>query len=470
MSVKVRCLMPALAAVLVGLLAAPAVAHDGPKSNAGNGGPTPGGSGASFTSYRMQMASRLDLTQLGAPDADANQFLASAWGWVDTLDNADPSDDREYALMARRSDLAIVDITVPTAPVLIGNVQRTAGTAATTWRDVRVIGNWAYVGVDSATHGVQSFDLTRVRGVTTPTLFNADAVFLGTAEAPGMSNVHSFAVNHTASTPYLYAAGSNTRSGLPNAPQTPGGLQIIDTTDPMNLSIAGSWQDDGYIHETSVFTYHGPDQLHFGKSLAFNCTGNGGDPAASPNSFSITDVSNPASVLRLSQHRYADTGYTHQGWLTDDHEFFLINDELDETGNLTGSKTRTHMYDVRDIDNPIYRGFFEWGIGAIDHNLYVAGDYIFQAHYTRGVRVFEIGDLDSLDPNDWLTEVAWFDSYPQDDSKSFNGVWQVYPYLPSGSIIASDINGGLFVLQMVPEPGSLALLSLGALALLRRRR
>lgn len=442
--------------LLASLTAVPAAsAHDdGGKENAGGEGPTDPNLGfGSFPNSGLVLKSRLNLTQLAAPGADVNTNLSSAWGWTDSTTG------NEYALMARTSDLAIVDITTPTAPVLIGNVQRTAGTAATNWRDVRVVGDWAYIGVDSANAGIQAFNLARVRGVTSPQLFDADAVFTG------VSNTHSLATNFNSSTPYLYTAGGNTRSNVPSAPQTAGGLQILNVSNPMAITTAGSWQTDGYIHETTVFTYSGPDAAHVGKHLAFNATGNGGDP----NSISIVDVTDPTLPVRLSQDSYASTGYTHQGWLTEDHKHLIVNDELDELNHLTGAFTRTHLYDVSDLDSPVYRGFFEWGNGAIDHNLYIVGDYIFQANYTRGIRVFEIGDLDSLDTTDWMTEVAWLDTYPANDGVSFNGAWQVYPYFDSGNIIVSDINGGLFVVA-VPEPAGVAVLSLGALTLLRRRR
>jgi choice-of-anchor B domain-containing protein len=460
MPLNSRRLRTAVAAAMVGMLAIPALAHDGDKGNAGGGGPTPPGLGSGdFSSYRVSMLSRMNLDDLAAPGADTGQMLASAWGWVDPLTNS------EYALVARRSDLAIVDITVPTAPVLIGNVQRTAGTNPTVWRDVRVVGNWAFIGVDSANHGIQAFDLTRVRGVATPTLFAADAVF------DGISNTHTLATNFSQTTPYIYAPGSNTINGLSNAPDTPGGMQILDVSNPLSMSIAASWQDDGYIHESSIFTYTGPDADHQNKQLSFNATGYGTDPTGSPNSFSIVDVSNPAALARISQAQYANTGYAHQGWLTEDQRYFFVDDELDELNHVTGEKTRTHMYDVSDLDNPVYRGFVEWGTGNIDHNLYIKDGFIFQANYTRGLRVFELGDLESTDPQDWFQEVAWFDSYPADDSVTFNGAWQVYPYFPSGSIIISDINGGLFTVQVVPEPASVGLLAgLGCLALLRRRR
>ena len=442
------------AALFAALSAAPAFAHDD-KENAGDGGPTPGGLPFNnFNSFYMNLRGRLDLGQLAAPGADSNQMLASAWGWTDPLDG------KEYALVCRRSDLAIVDVSNPDAPALVGNVSRTAGTNATTWRDVRVVGNWAFIGVDAANHGVQAFDLTRVRGISTPTLFAADAVFTG------VSNSHSLGVNLSTSTPYLYAAGSNTMDNIPSAPDTPGGLQILNVSNPMAITTAASYQLDSYIHETVVFTYNGPDTAHLGKEIAFNNNG-----TASTNSMSILDATDKGNLVRLSQSAYPSTGYTHQGYLTEDHRFYLINDELDETGGLTSGFTRTHVYDVSDLDNPVYKGFVEWGNGSIDHNFYIAGDFVYQANYTRGIRIHKIGDLDSADPEDWMRmDIAWLDTYPANDGQSFNGVWQVYPYFESGNIILSDINGGLFIVNHVPEPAGAGLLALAGLVLLRRRR
>jgi choice-of-anchor B domain-containing protein len=402
----------------------------------------------------MTLRSRLDLTQLAAPGADTgNVALASAWGWTD------PQTNKEYALVARRSDLAIVDISDPDVPVLVGNVQRTAGTNPTTWRDVRVIGDWAYIGVDAANHGIQAFDLRRVRGVSAPTLFTADATYMG------VSNSHSLGVNLDTSTPFLFAAGANTINDIPEAPDTVGGLQILNVSNPLAISTAASWQSDNYIHETVIFSYNGPDTEHVGKQLAFNS-----NATASTNSFSILDATNMASLVRISQATYPQTGYNHQGYLTEDHRFLLMNDELDET-NLGLTQTRTHVFDVTDLDNPVYKGFAEWGNGSIDHNFYIAGDFIYQANYTRGIRIHKIGDLDSADPEDWIDfDIAWLDTYPANDGQSFNGAWQVYPYFASGNIIVSDINGGLFIVNHVPEPAGLGLVTLAGLALLRRRR
>ena len=74
------------------------------------------------------------------------------------------------------------------------------------------------------------------------------------------------------------------------------------------------------------------------------------------------------------------------------------------------------------------------------------GNRIYQANYTSGLRVVEFGDPGAQD----LAEIAYFDTYPQDDDVDFDGAWSVYPYLPSGNLIVNDDANGLFVLLFDP--------------------
>jgi hypothetical protein len=130
----------------------------------------------------------------------------------------------------------------------------------------------------------------------------------------------------------------------------------------------------------------------------------------------------------------------HQGWLTPDQRNFLQNDELDE--HNFGHETRTYVWDVSDLDAPLWRGFHAHETAAVDHNLVVVGRHVFQAHYRAGVRVLRTGDLARAE----LAEVAFFDTFPNDDAAEFSGVWGVHP-LENGLLIASDIFGGLCVLE-----------------------
>ncbi len=390
----------------------------------------------------IRMLSNLPLSSIGGGAG------ASLYGWVD------PQSRREYALMGRSNGTAIVDITIPAFPKYVANVPIQAGTAATSWREPKVIGNTMYVGVDGTSAGMQIVDLTRVRAYAGTTLtLNPDALYTG------LTKIHTLSISK--GTNYLYAEGSNLASG---------GVRVLDVTNPLAPVVAASWSTDGYTHENQVVAYNGPDVAYRGHEISFSSNGRSSTPTA--NRFSIVDVTNKSAVVRLSSKGYSASGYTHQGWLTDDQKYFLMNDELDEKNGLTAGHTRTHFWDVSDLDNPVYKGFYTHEGGSIDHNLYIKDRLVYMSNYTSGVHVFALDNLASTNPDDWMHEVGSFDTYLPDDSATFNGTWNNYPFFPSGNIAVSDINGGLFVLKLdlsiTPEPSMFV--ALAALPAFRRSR
>jgi len=121
-----------------------------------------------------------------------------------------------------------------------------------------------------------------------------------------------------------------------------------------------------------------------------------------------------------------------------------MNDELDEF-NL-GRTTKTYIFDVRDLDNPVFVNFYEHNTQSIDHNLYIKGEYVYASNYISGLRVIRMNDIGAAD----LTLSGFFDSEPNNFTRpntEFEGTWSNYPYFESGIIIMSDINRGLFILQ-----------------------
>jgi choice-of-anchor B domain-containing protein len=154
----------------------------------------------------------------------------------------------------------------------------------------------------------------------------------------------------------------------------------------------------------------------------------------------IADVTDKSAPQTISVSTYPELGFVHQGWLTDDQRFLLIGDELDETSfNIP---TRTHVFDLSDLDAPAYVYAYEGPTRSIDHNLYVLGNRVYEANYTSGLRVLEYGDL----ADQQMAEIAFFDTFPASDAITFDGAWSVYPYLPSGNLIVNDVSNGLFVL------------------------
>ena len=128
--------------------------------------------------------------------------------------------------------------------------------------------------------------------------------------------------------------GSNTFSG---------GLHILDISTPTAPTLTGSFAEDGYTHDAQIVVYNGPDAQHVGKEIAF---------AFNENTVAVVDVTNAGDPVMLSNTGYSGSAYTHQGWLTEDQRYLLVNDENDE-GSVN---TRTYIFDCLDLDAPVLIG------------------------------------------------------------------------------------------------------------------
>jgi len=121
----------------------------------------------------------------------------------------------------------------------------------------------------------------------------------------------------------------------------------------------------------------------------------------------------------------------------------LLGDELDERNIATVTNTRTLIWDIQDLDNPVHTGDYIGPSTSIDHNQYIVGNYSYQANYRSGLRILDINDIS----NGNLSEAGFFDIYPSSDSANFNGAWGVFPFFASGNVIVSGIEQGLYILR-----------------------
>ncbi len=372
-----------------------------------------GGIAADFACSGIDLRNRVPNADMGGGDGN------DVWGWVD------PTNNNEYAIMGLTNGAAFVDVTDPENPVYLGRLPTNTVTSA--WRDMKVYMDHVFVVADGAgAHGMQVFDLTRLRNIAVPQDFSADAVYTG------FGNAHNLAINED--TGYAFAVGTNTCDE---------GLHIIDIMAPTMPVMAGCF-DEADIHDTQCVIYQGPDVDHVGSEVCFNSaiTNTANNLPIGMTHLGIVDVTNKALPVTISETGYPQSRFAHQGWLTDDHRFFLLGDELDESD--FGVNTRTHVFDVTDLDNPAYVYAYDAATTSIDHNLYVFGNRVYQANYTSGMRVLEFNNLSNMD----LMEIAFFDTYPASNTTSFDGLWSVYPFFPSGNVIASDRANGLFVLTV----------------------
>ncbi len=330
------------------------------------------------------------------------------WGWTDPLDG------KEYALLGVTNGTAFVDISDPVNPVYLGALP--TQTSNSLWRDIKVYNNYAFIVSEAGSHGMQVFDLTRLRNVPAPPeTFTIDALYTG------FGNCHNIVINPSVG--LAYGVGSNTFSG---------GLHIVNISDPLNPMIAGDFSLDGYTHDAQVVTYNGPDAAYVGREIAFACN---------EDDVTIVDVDDPTDTQQISSTTYPGVAYCHQGWLSDDHQFFFSNDELDE--NNLGVNTTTFIWDVSDLDAPVLVGTYVSSEAAIDHNLYVDANLIYESNYRAGLRILDNTNAAA----GALSEVAYFDVYPASNSAAFNGTWSNYPYFDSGIVVVSHIESGLFLLR-----------------------
>lgn len=383
-----------------------------------------------------------------------NVRLNDIWGWTD------PQSKKEYALVGLTNGVSFVDVTDPLNPIVIGKLFESNISAkyktltdpnyqackvgigdtqkskdlqeGSVWRDHKVFNNFLFIGSDAQPHGIQVFDLKKLRAFNGEFLeFTQDALY------SGLANSHNVVINEE--TGFVYAVGAT------NATQCAGGgLHIIDVNDPLNPTFAGCYDDttpprrdfnSSYIHDAQCVIYSGPDSDYTGREVCFN---------SAERSFVIADVTDKDSITTIGFATNPNMSYAHQGWLTEDQAYFLMNDELDEY-NL-GRSTKTYIFDVRDLNNPVFVNYYEHNTQSIDHNLYIKDNLAFASNYISGLRVLKIDDIATAE----LSLAGYFDSEPlafQNPNQQFEGTWSNYPYFESGNIIMSDINRGLFILK-----------------------
>jgi choice-of-anchor B domain-containing protein len=247
-----------------------------------------------------------------------------------------------------------------------------------------------------------------------------------------MQSAHNIVINEQAGFAFIVGSSSGGET-------CGGGLHMVDIRDPKNPKFAGCFADSstgnartGYSHDAQCITYNGPDTTYRGKEICFG---------ANETALSIADVSDKAKPVPISTAAYPNSAYLHQGWVSDDHRFLFMNDEGDELAG-TVPRTRTLVWDIQDLDDPVLVKEYLGETAASDHNLYVKGNRVYESNYVAGLRI-----LDITDPKNPV-EVGFFDTVPWGrNAPGFAGSWSNYPFFPSGNILVSSMREGLFILR-----------------------
>ncbi|MDA1028881.1 MAG: choice-of-anchor B family protein [Bacteroidetes bacterium] len=370
---------------------------------------------ADFECSNVDIVSFLPLSAIGASRGSA---VNDMWGWSDSQTG------KEYAIVGRTDGTSFVDVTNPAAPIYLANLPMTPGANPAIWRDMKVYKDHAYIVADaSGQHGMQVFDLARLRvldGSNPPTV-KADVTYDKIASA------HNIVINED--TGFAYSVGSSS-----GGETCGGGLHMIDIRQPKNPTFAGCFGHEGtgrtgtgYSHDAQCVIYSGPDSEHVGKEI---CLG------SNETALSISDVTDKKNPKAISMVVYPNVAYAHQGWLSEDQEYFYMNDEGDEGSGLVAG-TRTLVWDLSDLDEPILAKEYIATTKATDHNLYIKDNLMYQSNYDAGLRIIDISDR--ANP----VEVGFLDTTPNGGM----GSWSNYPYFKSGAIGVTSGGEGLFMIR-----------------------
>jgi choice-of-anchor B domain-containing protein len=296
----------------------------------------------------------------------------------------------EYALIGTRNGTSIVDVTDPTNPVEVAFISG----PASAWREIQTYSTYAYV-VTEGGGGVQIIDLSNL-----PNSASLANVYRAT-----VNNAHTLSIDRDNGIAYVNGAT-----------QTPsdsrGGMNILDLSDPANPARLGVY-NTRYVHDSYVRN-----------NIAYTAEINN-------RQFAIVDVSDPRSPRVLAQKTYPGA-FTHNVSLTDDGQYLLTTDETVNPGG------RMRVWDISNLGNIVQVGDYSTHPQATIHNVHVLGDFAFAAYYAEGLRVIDI-----TDPT-LPVEAGYYDTHPEWVT-GFRGAWGCYPYLPSGNILISDIETGLWI-------------------------
>lgn len=443
-------LMVLVLALAVGLGAASA--HDGGRGHAHEGETVEDAKGLSpaqqgmpsiegpFPAENMEFLGQVTNDEMGINRLiyTGASFLSDLWGWTSPSGN-------EYALVGTNAGVAFIRITDPANPVYLGTMPTpNPNTQRNWWWEIRTYNSYAYIVTEVVDAGIGIIDLTQLDAldaVAPGTVIPAEFAFYRPA---GYRAAHTININED--TGYAYLAGI-THTAYPNDSLLIFDLDATPTAPALVGAITGI-----YSHDAQVVTYHGPDADYQGHEILVVFQG-------IDEVVGIYDVTDKNNILTISITSYPGAAFTHQGWLTEDQAFLFVGDEEDELFGISDPQNqdypdtaRTYMLDVRDLDAPSFVGVFDHDEASIDHNMFVKGNYLYQANYTQGVSVLEINESGGSVS---LTEVAWMDTEPRFGQQHMNngyniwvGPWGVFPYFDSGSIIASDGLNGLIITRL----------------------
>ncbi len=321
------------------------------------------------------------------------------WGYVDSA-------GREYAIIGSSQGTYFFDVTTPTSPVMV-DFEASKDTTLTIHRDFKTYKHYAYGVADEGDNSLQIFDLQ----------YLPDSVVKVYDNNQFCRRCHNLFIADDK----LFLA-SNTVGFSFHA------MDVLSLANPVSPTFLSTLSNPQFSHVHDVYVRN---------DTAYCSNGNAGLFI-----YSYVNPTNP--VLLGSLTAYPQQGYNHSSWATPDGKTLVFADETH------GSALK--VLDVSNYSNLNILSFFQSNLlnipnpgssnGSIPHNPFVRDNLCYVSYYHDGVQVYKISDPGNP------VNVAYYDTYTQHtDYSSYQGCWGVYPFLPSGTIIASDMKNGLFLLD-----------------------
>lgn len=385
--------------------------------------PCVAGQAGEFSCNKLDLLAHVPLATLGNSNSRGNDI----WGHFDLNDN------REYALVGLTNGVSVVEVTDPLNPRVVNFIPG----QNTVWRDLKTYQyydetrrrwmSYAYVTADAASAGTLILDLNQlpnnvVQVASEKTDTSAHNIYISNVD-------YSTGVALTNRTPYMHVAGSDKQGGAFNS------YSLANPTSPQPVYKNLANSRNFYSHDVS--------SLWITDARREQCVDKNNDCDLmldyNEDEILLWDKTDSAKPFNLARSTYQYASYVHSGWWTEDKQFISVHDELDE--QRYSLNTRVRFFAINNLRAPELAGEYIGPTPAIDHNGYTRGNRYYISNYERGLVVLDISD-----PRNPV-EAGFFDTYPIANSASFNGAWGTYPYLPSGNIVVSDINSGLYIIR-----------------------
>ena len=336
------------------------------------------------------------------PGASFDAGYSACWSYIH-------GDGREYAAIGATNGTAIYNVTDPYAVYRVAYVPG----PNSPWREMKSYRNWIYIVTEGSGAGT---------GLQIVRMTNPEAPVLAATYTTNFVTAHTVSID----TARALLICNGTRNPLPGGGAQATGMRILSIANP-EAPVEVGWWPGGSLPVSSALYVH--DCVPVGNRIF----------AASINSGiqRVLDFTNPAAVTEIRSWTYPGA-FTHNCWPDSSGEWLYVTDEVN------GEPLK--IFRIADVMNPVETNGITSNPQAIVHNAHVKGRELYLSNYTEGIRILDLED--PAHP----AEFGWADSYPG-PSGGYGGVWEVCPFFPSGTVIASDMQTGLYVYRPVRDYG-----------------